>query len=321
MISWRKEYYFKPDTLELEESPITIRKLLYKAGRFILVNTLLATFALIIYLHYFETPQNLVHKKELATLLARYDSLDAKIEHQRQNLLANISSSDKIYREVLGLDSLTSSIRLAGIGGTEPNELLNVLHNDIKRNLLLQYLNFSSQVSLQKESFDIIEEKASLHSKMLECIPGILPVSPDPHIWISSYFGGRNDPFTSVLRKHKGIDIVGPQNTKIYATADGIVTLADYSRTGYGNEIVIDHGFGYNTRYAHLNKLIVKEGDTIRRGDLIGLMGNTGRSTGTHLHYEVRLHNRAIDPMLFFEDDLTPEEYALITARNEEKTN
>jgi len=113
-----------------------------------------------------------------------------------------------------------------------------------------------------------------------------------------------------------GVDFVGPRKTEIYATADGIVTLAKHSRKGYGNEIVIDHLYGHETRYAHLNEYLVTEGQKVERGQLIGYMGNTGRSTGTHLHYEVRFQRRPINPIYFFADDLSPEEFEQLAKKD-----
>ncbi|MBN1158586.1 MAG: M23 family metallopeptidase [Bacteroidales bacterium] len=142
------------------------------------------------------------------------------------------------------------------------------------------------------------------------------PVSKMDVLYISSYFGTRTDPFNHANEQvHSGIDFVAPSGVNVYATADGVVTLSRISRTGYGNEIIIDHSFGYSTRYAHLQELLVKTGDQVERGQLIGKLGSSGRSTGPHLHYEVRYENKAINPISYFEHNLSLDEYNEIILR------
>ena len=170
-------------------------------------------------------------------------------------------------------------------------------------------------MKIQDESYEEIMKAALEKNNKLAHYPGITPVKSDKYIWISSYFGSRTDPFTMHNRAHLGLDFVGPRDTKIFTTANGTVTLVKHSRRGYGNEIVIDHGFGYSTRYAHLKEIKVVEGQKVERGELIGIMGSTGRSTGTHLHYEVRLFNRPVNPMYFFADDISAEEFEQLTTK------
>ena len=143
------------------------------------------------------------------------------------------------------------------------------------------------------------------------CIPAIQPISVKDLLFISSYFGIRTDPFTFLARRHEGIDLVAEIGTKVYATGDGIVTLSKSSRKGYGNEVIIDHSFGYSTRYGHLNEIFVMEGQQVKRGQVIATVGNTGRSTGPHLHYEVRINNHPVNPMYYY-NNLTQEEFSQI---------
>ncbi len=132
-------------------------------------------------------------------------------------------------------------------------------------------------------------------------------------IQVSSFFGKRCDPFIHEEADHYGLDFVAPVGTEVYATGEGTVTLLNISRTGYGNELVINHSFGYSTRYAHLEKFFVSEGEWVKRGQLIGLVGNSGRSTGPHLHYEVRYEGKAVNPAFYYSDDLTDNEFHLLT--------
>ena len=246
-------------------------------------------------------------KHEFALLNTKIDSLQAQLHHRH-------FVSDRYYRELLELDSLPQPIRLAGTGGAEtPIGIEGVAYSELIYNTANRLGNVKNQIKIQDNSYSLLLKEALIYNNELRTIPAIQPVKPAKNIWVSSTFGFRNDPFTKLKRKHEGIDFVGPPNTEIYATADGKVLNTKISRRGYGKEIIISHKFGYSTRYAHLNEILVEEGQEIKRGQLIGLMGNTGRSTGTHLHYEVRLNRKQINPVYFYADDLTAEEYVMIT--------
>ena len=152
-------------------------------------------------------------------------------------------------------------------------------------------------------------------------IPAIQPVSLKDFNRISDYFGYRSDPFTGKRKMHEGMDFSGIEGSDIFATGDGVVVAAGYTIHGYGNRIIIDHGYGYKTIYAHLDKILVKNGQKVKRGDVIGLLGNTGRSTGAHLHYEVRKDNRPIDPINFYFNDMTEKEYELMVEACSKRRN
>ena len=215
------------------------------------------------------------------------------------------------------MDSLPFSIRSAGIGGYDPYASpMKSFPSQFFNSLMKKIENLHKQLSIQEESYDEIMMAALDKTNRLRHFPGIPPLKCTDHIWISSYFGIREDPFSFFKKVHLGIDFCGPKNTEIYATADGIVTFVKHSRKGYGNEIVVDHGFGHCTRYAHLNSILVENGQKVERGEIIGLMGNTGRSTGTHLHYEVWYLNQPINPLYFFSDDLTPEEFEQLAKKD-----
>ncbi len=253
-----------------------------------------------------------LYENRIQNLSSDFGTLYSKLDSQQIFLKEVLIGQDCYYREILELDSLSPEVRMAGFGGS----FQNILYGD---DLILPIQNgvmtLQSQLNIQDKSFQEILNKALERDEMLDRVPAISPILLKYNTWISSYFGGRIDPFTHSLRIHRGIDLVGPKNTKIYATGDGTVTLAKYSRNGYGNEVVILHGFGYSTRYAHLNKILVKDGEKVKRGQLIGKMGNTGRSTGTHLHYEVHYMNVPINPIYYFSEDLSPTEYEEMTAR------
>ncbi|MBN2480572.1 MAG: M23 family metallopeptidase [Bacteroidales bacterium] len=224
-------------------------------------------------------------------------------------------NDDNLYRIILQLDTLPLTIRYGGTGGSS-RDGINTLQSDISYQLERQIDKLDVQLQIQRNSFTTVYTKAVELSDRLKRLPAMQPVSKRDVLYISSYFGTRTDPFNHANEQiHTGIDFVAPLGVNVYATADGIVTLSQNSRTGYGNEIIIDHSFGYSTRYAHLLEILVKTGDQVKRGQLIGTLGSSGRSTGPHLHYEVRYENKAINPISFFEHNLSPDEYEEIIAR------
>jgi murein DD-endopeptidase MepM/ murein hydrolase activator NlpD len=154
-----------------------------------------------------------------------------------------------------------------------------------------------------------------LTEKKHNAIPAIRPIAQHNLIMVSSFFGKRFDPFFHEEADHFGLDLVAPVGSEVYATGDGTVTLLNFSRTGYGNELVINHSFGYSTRYAHLEKFFVSEGESVKRGQLIGAVGNSGRSTGPHLHYEVLYEGKPVNPVFYYSDDLTDNEFHLLTSK------
>jgi hypothetical protein len=318
LISKKKRYSFDTNKLSyVEVKQKTGKKILQYLLRFAYINVLAIVFISILFL-FADSPEAVFQSLRINKYNSRYELLSDKVDSLSFVLHSTHFSDDKIYRGILELDSLPENIRIAGSGGHDPYAIKHEgFPNRILTALSTKIDNLNKQISIQEESYDEILNVASEKKKKLEHYPAITPVNCTKYIWISSYFGSRNDPFTLLRRTHTGIDFVGPRNTETYSTAKGNVTLVKHSRRGYGNEVVIDHGFGYSTRYAHLNKILVEEGQKVERGELIGLMGNTGRSTGTHLHYEVRFNNRPVNPIYFFAEDLSPEEFEELTNKSE----
>lgn len=319
MIFYTKRYKYNSETLKFEEVKSTPwKKMIRLLGHFAYLNFLALTILAVIY-SFIDSPEVLIQKARIEKHNEKYLLLAEKVDSLSQVLQQQHFLADQSYRNILELDSLPQNIRFAGTGGANPYAEQQIgIAGRVYSDLMVKIKNLNDQVRIQDESYNEILKVAIEKNRKLAHFPGITPIKLDRYIWISSYFGARSDPFTHHRRAHLGIDFVGPRNTNIYATAKGTVTLVKHSRRGYGNEIVIDHGYGYSTRYAHLNKILVEEGQKVTRGEMIGLMGNTGRSTGTHLHYEVRLHNRPVNPIYFFADDLKPEEFEQLTTQ---KTN
>lgn len=321
MIPKRKQYYFNEKSLKYEPVGLGIGDKILMFFKFLGITSLFAGLITLIFSAFVGSPVEIIMQSKITELTTNYLTINKEIDNLHYQLHEKIFIADRYYREILELDSVPAPIRFAGTGGAEADY---GIYNSISQNLISITTKkidaLKRQIFFQYESFNTIFDSAVFFNRELREIPAIPPVKPCQSIWISSEYGSRFDPFTSESRAHAGIDFVGPINTPIFATADGTVTLAEDSRTGYGNEVVISHSFGYSTRYAHLNSISVKDGQKVQRGQLIGHMGSTGRSTGTHLHYEVRLKNMPVNPIYYFVDNLLEKEYALIVEQTTELT-
>jgi murein DD-endopeptidase MepM/ murein hydrolase activator NlpD len=218
------------------------------------------------------------------------------------------------------MEPLPTSIREAGTGGAvRYGSLQSISNPDLVIDVFDKLDKLHTRARIQSSSFADLEEAAVTQQQLLARKPLIQPISPEDRYWLTSTFGYRLDPFTKARRLHQGIDLAGQHGLKIYATGDGVVEEAGFNRHGYGNEVVLDHGFGYESRYAHLQDILVKPGQKVSRGDVIGTLGSSGRSTGPHLHYEIRHNNRAINPMHCYYEDLTPLEFQAMVRRTDVK--
>jgi murein DD-endopeptidase MepM/ murein hydrolase activator NlpD len=201
-------------------------------------------------------------------------------------------------------------MRRAGFGGTDRYARLSgYKHSDIVVQTTRKLDMIAGQLYVQSKSFDEVFDMAKNKEKLLAALPAIQPISNRDLRRIASYYGYRTDPFYKIKKFHEGIDFSAPVGTEVYATGDGVVTVIERLRGGYGNYVMVDHGFNYQTIYAHLSKFNVKRGQKVKRGQVIGYVGNTGKSTAPHLHYEVRRNSRPVNPVHYFYNDISPEEY------------
>ncbi len=217
---------------------------------------------------------------------------------------------DDIYRVIFEAEPIPSSVRNAGFGGVNRYRELEQLTNaDIVIGTTKRLDELTKQLVVQSRSFDEVITLAKNKEEMLASIPAIQPVSNEKLTRVASGFNFRIHPIYKVRHFHTGIDFTAPRGTEIYATGDGKVHDVIMKARGYGYHVIVDHGFGYNTLYAHMSKFKVRKGEVVKRGDVIGYVGSTGTSTAPHLHYEVIKNGEKINPMNFFFNDLTPEEY------------
>jgi murein DD-endopeptidase MepM/ murein hydrolase activator NlpD len=256
-------------------------------------------------------------EREIAQYDLQFHIMNDRL-NQMQKLMDELSDrDDNIYRVIFEAEPIPRSVRQAGYGGIDRYAKLEGYQNS---ELLIETAKkldkIASQVYVQSKSFDEVYKMALDKEKMLASIPAIQPVSNKDLKRLSSYYGYRPDPIYKVRKFHKGVDFSAPQGTNIFATGDGVVKSIKRSHRGYGNTIEIDHGYGYSTFYAHLKSFKVKRGQKVKRGEIIGTVGNTGKSTAPHLHYEVRKNGHTVNPIYYFFNDLTPDEFDEVVSRS-----
>jgi murein DD-endopeptidase MepM/ murein hydrolase activator NlpD len=300
------KYKFNPHTLKFDVISHPLRKKIANIAIHIFVNLTIAATLTYIYSIFLDTPKEKNIKREIANVILKYDLFQRKVQDKEVLVKEFQKRDNKIYRTIFEADTIPATLREGGYGGVNRYKSFEKYrYSDVLVKTFTMLDRLSWQVYVQSKSFDEVIDLAKNKEKMTHCIPAIQPVSLKS---ISAYFGFRLDPFTNRPTMHYGIDFTGEIGTPIHVTGDGVVIEAEYSFNGYGKQILVDHGFGYKTRYAHLSKIEVKPGDKIVRGQVIGLLGNTGRSTGPHVHYEVMLRNSSTDPLNYF-NDLTIEDY------------
>jgi len=319
LIFRKKKYHFDPVTLTFEEIK-SDRKT--RAGEFILyvtVSMLITLLVGFILNQVFGSAESKILENKLFSLNQQIKGMLNKGNHFSSILYKEHFPRDNTYRAILQIDTLSENVREAGTGGYVPHNQFSFNH-DISDTLGSLITKLNSQLQIQTGSYDIVYKKALEHQVALSHMPAIQPISRKDLIMISSNFGIRSDPFLEQLEVHYGLDFVAAEGKDVYATGDGSVTLVKESRIGYGNEIFIDHGFGFGSRYAHLSRILVKEGQIVKRGQLIGKVGESGRATGPHLHYEVLYENKPVNPSFYFDNSLSVEEYQRILKLASNKT-
>ena len=247
----------------------------------------------------------------------RFDEISRQLDHFEDQMAQLEVRDDRIYRSVYGMDQVPQGVRLAGLGGeARYDELLGTSVLDIVRRVDV----LEKRVCIQSESFDEVEHLQQTAGDRAAHIPAIPPISTDPATYhFSSPFGYRSDPFWGFSKLHTGTDLSCKPGNPVYATGDGVVYKVEKDRhKGYGLNIIIDHGWGYRSRYAHLSRIDVEAGQKVSRGDCIGASGNSGRSSGPHLHYEVLYRKDYVNPALYFDMSLSPEDYYTLVKRPEQ---
>lgn len=311
----RIKYYYDTETCKYERIKTSTGDIILNTLGILSLTVAMAVGLLILYSSYFESPKELILKNEVKELEFYYDNLSAEVEKLQSQLTNMEYRDDNIYRVVLGAEPIDKGIREAGVGGLDRYEDIknrNVIHEDIIVKLSESVDNLRRKIYIESKSQDDVVNLAESKEMLFAAIPAIQPVANKQLIALASGFGLRIHPIYKVKKMHTGIDFAAAIGTPIYATADGTVDNLNVSFSGYGKMLEIDHGFGYRTRYAHMHGFAVRQGQKVKRGDLIGYVGNTGLSTAPHLHYEVFVNGINANPVHYFFNDLNPAEYEKI---------
>jgi len=311
------KYYYDPDTLSYRPIEFTNKKLISNVLLFILASFVFGLSSLLILLNsdWINTPAEISQKRALQNYELQFEILSKKL-NQIEAVVENIEERDNnIYRVYFEASPIPEEQRRAGFGGVNRYKNLEGYDNsDLIINTTKRLDVLSKQAVVQSRSLDEIERLAANKAELIEAIPSIQPIKNQDLTRMASGYGYRTDPFTKKRRFHYGMDFSARRGTPIYATGNGVVKRADNRSSGYGKHIRKDHGFGYVSLYAHLSKYNVRRGQRVKRGDIIGYVGNTGRSVGPHLHYEIFKDKKKINPLNFYYGNLSQKEFdALLT--------
>lgn len=304
------KYRYNSTTLSYDKIEVTFKHRLYKTLSFLGTGLVIGVIIYGITYTYIDSPKEKQLKQENAQMEAQYSLLNKKLD-QISAVLEDVQHrDDNIYRVIFEAEPIPSEIRTAGFGGVNRYKNLEGYSNsELIIETATKLDKLSKQLYIQSKSFDEVFKMAKKKEEMLAAIPAIQPVQNKDLTRMASGYGMRMHPILKYRKFHAGMDFTAPRGTPIYATGKGTVIQADNKASGYGNHVRIQHGYGYITLYAHMSKIKVKEGDKVNRGDIIGYVGNSGLSAGPHCHYEVRKNDEPVNPVNFYFNDLTPEEY------------
>jgi murein DD-endopeptidase MepM/ murein hydrolase activator NlpD len=309
------KYYYDSENLAYRKIITKTRKKIGVVLLFLVASGLFGFLSFVVLLNtpYFETPKNRLQAREIENLKLRYAILDKKMD-EVDNVIGLIEDRDNnLYRVYFNASEIPEEQRKSGFKDVNRYKDLEGYDNSqLVANTTKRIDVLRKELAIQSKSLDDILKMAKAKDKLLAAIPAIQPVRNENLKQMASGFGYRTDPFTKARKMHEGMDFTAKIGTPIYATGDGVVERADNTASGFGNHIVINHGFGYETLYAHLSKYKCRAGQRIQRGDIIGYVGSTGRSEGPHLHYEVHKNGKVVNPLNFYYGNISAVEYVAI---------
>ena len=304
------KYFYNTNTLRYEKLVTPLRVKLLRVFSFLAAVSVAGFLFMQISYRYFPSANEQKLRKENNRIKENYAILNEEIKRMNQSLREIEKRDNQVYRSIFEANPLPDSARAKMMEKQEEDRLIASLTEDELNTSIIEQINtLRNRLFAQTTSFSAIEGMVKNKEALLAATPAIQPVSNKDLSRLASGFGYRIDPVYKTTKFHAGLDFAAPQGTPIYATADGTVTLAGNSGNGFGNHVVINHGYGYETLYGHMVRVKARNGQKIRRGEVIGWVGSTGKSTGPHLHYEVHKNGRELDPIYFFYNDLTPEQF------------
>ena len=306
----KAKYVFNNKTLSFEHVRLTARHYFLKVLSYLSTSIVITAVILIIGSYFFDSPKERMLKREIRQYELQFKLINERLEKLQVVLDDMADRDDNIYRVIFESEPIPTEARKAGYGGVDRYKNLEGYRNsDILVQTAKKLDKITAKTYVQTKSFDEVYDMAINKTRLLASIPAIQPVNNKDLRRLSSYFGYRTDPYYKVRKFHEGVDFSAPTGTEIYTTGDGVVTKSNRSRYGYGNQVIIDHGFGYKTMYAHLQSTKVRTGQRVKRGQTIGTVGSTGKSTAPHLHYEVWKNGKPVNPINYFFNDVSPQQY------------
>jgi murein DD-endopeptidase MepM/ murein hydrolase activator NlpD len=310
------KYYYDTENLAYRKIITRTRKKIGVIVLFLVASALFGFLSFVALLNtpYFETPKNRLQAREIENLKLRYSILNRKMDQVDEVISAIEDRDNNLYRVYFNTSPIPNEERKSGFSGKNRyKELEGYDNSQLVLNTTKRVDVLSKELAIQSKSLDYILKLAKAKNNLLAAIPAIQPVKNENLKRMVSGFGYRTDPFTKARKMHEGMDFTAKTGTPIYATGDGYVARADNAASGYGNHIVIRHGFGYETLYGHLSKYNCRAGQRVKRGDIIGYIGSTGRSEGPHLHYEVHNNGKVVNPLNFYYGNISAVEYVAIS--------
>jgi murein DD-endopeptidase MepM/ murein hydrolase activator NlpD len=310
------KYYYNTHTLRYEKLITPLRVKLLRIFAFIA--TALVTSALISYFafQFVGSPGEKLLRAENERMRYQYQDLNREIEELQVQMKELEKRDNDVYRTIFEAAPIPDTARANAIEREkEVAKVERMRENELVRSIYNSLNNLTSRITAQKKSYQELSVLVKNKEQILSATPAIQPVSNKDLNRIASGFGYRIDPIYKTPKMHAGLDFSAPQGTPIYATADGTVKLASYSDAGYGNHVIINHGYGYETLYGHMVRIKSRAGTKVKRGEVIGYVGSTGKSTGPHCHYEVHKNGQKLDPIYFFYNDLSPQQFDALLKR------
>ena len=297
-------------TLRMEEIPFNLRDYVFFAVKRIAVFCIISGGSVYVFDSYFESPTDRSQRREIAFLEERLVKIDQEMVSMSVVLEDISERDDAIYRSIFGVESFPSHLRNPGIGGSDrARSLRGFDHSEAVISSEERLAELQRRLVSQSRSFESVLELAKNQTELLKSIPAIQPVRNEDLRRMASGYGYRIHPIYKVRKMHYGMDFSAPTGTEIFATGDGEVIMAKRTWNGFGRHVIIRHGFGYETLYAHMSEIKIRKGQKVKRGDVIGLVGSTGTSVAPHLHYEVHKDGRKVNPAQYYFNDLSPAQY------------
>ena len=304
------KYYYNTQTLRYEKLVVPLRVKLLKFFAFIVASVLTAFAIVWLAFRFIPSPQLKMAELKYEKMRQNYEAL-ALLSQKLQNEMAALEKRDnEVYRSIFEANPLPDSARAKLTEQKMESQKVAAINDEQLGNELAGTLNnIAARINYQYASYVSIEKLIKNQEEKLSSLPAIQPVSNKDLNRVASGFGMRIDPVYGTPKMHKGLDFTAPQGTPIYATGNGRVAEAQFDQGGYGNHVIINNGYGYQTLFGHMAKIKVRKGQSVKRGEVIGWVGSTGKSTGPHCHYEVHINGREVNPVYFFYNDLTPEQF------------